>query len=90
MNTMSKAEGIPFKVCINGHSCIITIYDDRTCIEFTKFQQIIDVRHENIRCIQQWKNNLLLNVQNEREFYTIIIEQKNAGKVRDIVAEKLA
>ena len=75
-----KSDGIPFKVYLNGNPCVIVVCNDHVSAEFSGLQEPLHIMYDEIRCIQQWNDNVLINVQKDR-LYSIIITQKNAKKI---------
>ena len=84
-----SSRGIPFKVKVNKNPCVIVIGSGSVSIEFTNLQKSLDIEYEDIRCIQHWKDKVLLNAQVDCKPYLFLIEQKKAERIHRMIVANL-
>jgi len=81
--------GSPFKARINGNKCILIIENDGINIEFEKIQKHMVIKYCSMRCVQHWRESLLVNIEDDRPMLYDIVTPM-ARKIYESVMEKIS
>ena len=79
---------MPFKAKIGGNPCLAIIDNNSISVKYEKYQKSFEIPHNSIRCIQQYRNVVLINAQKNDKLVVYVIDSPAAKKIFKKITEK--